>query len=79
MTYRVTHYAYCGMEIPLGNGYSHAEARARFEQHITWFERVFEAEVVRDGLAWAELAEPEGAALVPDECGILRIEKEARK
>jgi hypothetical protein len=76
MTYNVTHYAYCGMEIPLGTGFTHEEARQRFERRISWFQRVFNGEVLREGLDRAELCEPDGCMLVPDECGILRIEKE---
>ena len=76
MTYRVTHYAYCGMSIPLGIGYTHYEARQRFERRIKWFQKVFDGEVLREGLNKAELSEPDNCMLVPDECGILRIEKE---
>ncbi len=76
MTYKVTHYAYCGMPIPLGTGYTHEEARQRFERRITWFQHVFDGDVIRDGLDRAELCEPDSPVIVPDECGILRIEKE---
>lgn len=78
-TYAVIHYAYCGMTVPLGAAYTYAEARQRFERRIAWFEAVFGGEIIRDGLAWAELCEPDGAMLVPDECGILRIEREERR
>jgi len=76
MSYKETHHAYCGMSIPLGDGFTHAEARERFEQRIAWFRRVIEGEVIRNGTHWAELCEPDDAMLVPDECGILRIERE---
>ena len=76
MTYKVTHYAYCGMSIPLGRGYTHEEARLRFERRISWLEEVIGGIVDRMGLHWAELCEPDNSVLVPDECGILRIERE---
>ena len=77
---RVVHYAYCGMSIPLGSGYTAAEARARIARRIAWFkERIGGAVVYHGGFTY-ELCEPDpNYGLVPDACGTLTAEPEPRK
>ena len=72
--WQVTHQAYCGMSIPLGTFDDLADAKAKFEARIRWFENRIGGDVDRadDGLS-AELNEPEDCCMVPDACGTLTI------
>lgn len=75
--WKVTHYAYCGMSIPLGDFTSHKEAMERVRARLRWFKRRICGEVMSlaKGREW-ELCEPDDCMMVPDACGILKIEKE---
>lgn len=74
--YAVTHYAYCGMTVPLGNGYTYKEARERFKRRIEWFKQTYRGDVIFYSVTKVELCEPEDVCMVPDACGVLRIQKE---
>lgn len=79
MTYRVVHHAYCGMAIPLAEGLSWSEAHARVYRRIAWFKDNIDGPVTWIGPGRWEMGEPETCAMVPDACGLLCIEKEARR
>lgn len=74
--YAVVHHAYCGMTIPLGDGFTYTEARARVKRRIAWFENIYGGEVVWHSNNRVELCEPETCLMIPDACGILLIQKE---
>jgi len=78
-TWRVAHICYCGMTIPLGQGYTFAEAQDRMRRRIDWFERVIGGEVTLLGgpsLTAVEFQEPEICHMVPDSCGVAYIREE---
>jgi hypothetical protein len=74
-TYSVTHQGYCGMSIPLGEGFTYKEAVERAKCRIAWFRLHIGGAVSRLSPNRWELQEPESAYMVPDACGVLEITK----
>ena len=76
-SYKVVHHAYCGMSIPLAEGLTWSEARARVKRRVDWFRKTMGGPVRWWGPGDVELEEPEDVAMVPDAYGHTRIHKEA--
>ena len=74
MTVQVITYAWCGMTLNHGVFDSLAAARQRLKQRIAWAEKQG-CEIKRHSPTVIEIGEPINAGMVPDYCGMLRIEK----
>lgn len=78
MTYKLTMYAYCGMPVPIDEG-SLFDMRDRAKR---WLERRrklgYSVDMLtRRGVGWEwEVGEPEDAIMIPDDAGILSIDKD---
>ena len=73
-TYTLTHYAYCGMHVPIIDTYDRAEreeARSRAARRLRSMRRQgYPVVTLERGREW-EIQEPEDCVLVPAECGTL--------
>ena len=72
--YKLTMFAYCGMPVPIGEG-SLAEMQARAVEWRRLRERRgYVVSQLKIGREW-EIEEPEFAGSIPDDAGILSIDK----
>jgi hypothetical protein len=73
-TYKLTHYAACGMPIPLIDKYDNAEleeARQGVARRLRYLRREgYPISVLEKGREW-EISDPDDSIMVSDNCGIL--------
>ena len=74
MAVQVITRAWCGIELNHGVFDSMDAARQRLKQRIAWAEKQG-CEIDRHSPTVIEIGEPINAGMVPDYCGMLRIEK----
>lgn len=76
ITFTLTHYAYCGMHVPIIDTYDRAEreeARSRAARRLrSMRQQGYPVVTLERGRKW-EVQEPEDCVLVPVECGILSL------
>ncbi len=70
MSYRVNHYAYCGMSGVPEDFSSREDARDYAAQRLRSYRKRFEVVTLEKGKRW-EVLEPEDCSMVPDACGEL--------
>lgn len=73
--YSLTHYAYCGMSIKIAEG-DHSDVRSAAAKLISRRRKDYPVYTLDKGNRW-EICEPEDCMMVPDNCGILKIEFES--
>lgn len=78
-TFTVVLSAYCGMKFPMGEELPREQARAKVARRIRLHRNRRDGQVLvlEKGREW-ELCEPEGSLMVPDWCGVLRINEKAK-
>lgn len=71
--YQVIRFPYCGLSIPVRNFETAADAREHVAGFLRRMRGRYPVQTLARGARW-EVCEPDGAAMVPDACGTLRLE-----
>jgi hypothetical protein len=72
--YKVNHYSYCGMTLPVYDGDDETFARNVAAKILKKRRNEnYPIKILERGIKW-EVMEPENIFLIPDSCGILKID-----